>query len=84
MEKNLCKSTICPRSSDPLYIVNLKLLYGMVTTSWTYSILISYRPKCKKKYLYPQSFSRTGRKSVGPPRVSSRCELLQKAKKNIF
>ena len=32
------RTTMCPRSSDPFYIVFL--LYKRVTTSWTYSIKI--------------------------------------------
>ena len=35
-----CNITVCPRSSDPFYLV--LVLYKWVTTSWTYSILTKF------------------------------------------
>ena len=46
----MCKSTICPWSLDPFYLVTYYL--KRFNTSWTYSTIIAMQKKLERKELY--------------------------------
>ena len=56
-QKKLLKDTMCPRRSDPFYIVSYYIKW--VTTSWTHSNLVDVRIQIEKN-IFVFSFNRLG------------------------